>query len=385
MSSTQSTIATGISIKSAFGEDLRRFQLKELTLKKLREELGALYQLHPFSFQVKYTDEDGDLITLSNDTELENLAKNASTGLLKLTVVAKPLLADKQSVKREIRLAKLKEKLAKKQEKGAVKKEEKTPQSEDKQDEQEVSKEERKQEKRAEKEAKKEEKKEKKVMKCARLASLAVVPRYAAVSGNNNGALTPVDFVFKKKDLSKPQGRFVKDVTFPDGSYVAPGTTFIKTWRFRNEGATAWPQGCSLLFLSKQGDNLSSPESVLITETVEAGKEIDVSVTLKAPEQSGRYVSYYRLCAPNKKKFGQRVRLLVQVGGESSSSSEKDEPVVANDEITFANQLAVLAQIGFTDKKKNIRLVKKFKGDLNRVVAKLVLNQNKISKIKHDI
>jgi len=405
MSSTQSNIATGISIKSAFGEDLRKFQLNEFTLKKLRETLGSLYQLHPFSFQVKYIDEEGDLITLSNDNEFQSIA-NTTSGILKLTVVPKPLLADKQAMKRELRLEKLKEKLAKKQEKVA----EKNAQRDGKSDESEVNntneekkidkwaqkeekkaeKEAHKQEKKAEKEAKKEEKREKKVIKCARMASLTIVPKHPLAVGRGDGNTVipqgPMEFVFKKKDLSKPQGRFVRDVTFPDGSYVAPGATFIKTWRFRNEGTTAWPQGSSLLFLSKQGDNLSSPESVPVTETVEPGKEVDISVTLKAPEQSGRYVSYYRLCAPDKKKFGQRVRLLVQVGGDSSSSSsEKDEPVTASDETAFADKLALLAQMGFTNNKKNIRLIKKFNGDLNRVVTKLVQHQTKVSKISHDI
>lgn len=379
MTSTQSFNATGISVKSAYGEDLRKFQLTEVSTKKLRDELGGLYHLNPFSFHLKYTDEEGDLITLSSESELQSLVQQVDR-VLKITVVPKLGLVDKQSIKRELKLEKLKEKLANKTEKVQEKLE-------------------RKHEKRAMKMTglnRLHNPRERHVapnvgtqLSTAPSPSPLPVPSLTPANSSaavNTAAANNAGGKQRKQNSSIARGRFIKDVTYPDGSYLSPGETFTKTWRFRNEGTSSWPFGTRLLFISKRGDNLGSPESVPITSVVDSGKEVDVSVTLKAPEQTGRYVSYYRLCGPDDKKFGQRVRVLIQVGGDSSSSAEeRDEPVVNSDETTFASQLDCLAKMGFNDNKRNIRLLKRFKGDLNAVVTKLVNLQTKKNKIVHNI
>lgn len=33
---------------------------------------------------------------------------------------------------------------------------------------------------------------------------------------------------------------YLHDVTYPDGSEVAPGTEFVKTWRVANTGVEPW-------------------------------------------------------------------------------------------------------------------------------------------------
>ena len=40
--------------------------------------------------------------------------------------------------------------------------------------------------------------------------------------------------------LAPFQASFVRDVNYPDGTYVVPGTSFTKTWRLRNVGTQAW-------------------------------------------------------------------------------------------------------------------------------------------------
>ena len=47
---------------------------------------------------------------------------------------------------------------------------------------------------------------------------------------------------------AKPMCRFVKDVTFPDGTQVQPGSVFLKTWRIRNDGAYTWPDQVALVY-----------------------------------------------------------------------------------------------------------------------------------------
>lgn len=48
---------------------------------------------------------------------------------------------------------------------------------------------------------------------------------------------------------------FEADVDTPDGSVIAAGTPFTKTWRVRNAGTSAWSAGYALAFV---GDNRMS-------------------------------------------------------------------------------------------------------------------------------
>lgn len=87
---------------------------------------------------------------------------------------------------------------------------------------------------------------------------------------------------------------FVEDVTYPDGTDVAPGTTFVKTWRLKNNGTCTWNSSYALVFVS--GDAMSGPASQqLTTGTVAPGQEIDISVTLKAPTTPKTYVGNWIL------------------------------------------------------------------------------------------
>ena len=48
-------------------------------------------------------------------------------------------------------------------------------------------------------------------------------------------------------------------------------------------------------------------------EGLACGEEIEAALELTAPERPGRYVSHWRLLAPNGPKFGHRVWALIQV------------------------------------------------------------------------
>jgi hypothetical protein len=135
----------------------------------------------------------------------------------------------------------------------------------------------------------------------------------------------------KKEKVRKPVARFVKDVTFSENSEVEPGATFIKTWRFRNEGDFAWPSGILVKYIGKGGsDQMGAPETVPVPGIVQPNETVDVSVQLTSPTESGRYTGYWRLYDPTvEKKFGPRfwVQVTVPSGNSSpmvSSSSEDD-------------------------------------------------------------
>jgi hypothetical protein len=95
---------------------------------------------------------------------------------------------------------------------------------------------------------------------------------------------------------------FVKDVTIPDNSNQAPGSTFVKTWRLENAGSCTWTPDYSLIFVS--GDSMGAPASVPLDTTVAPGSTVDVSVTFQAPGSDGSYRSDWKLRNASNLVFG---------------------------------------------------------------------------------
>lgn len=56
--------------------------------------------------------------------------------------------------------------------------------------------------------------------------------------------------------------RFIGHVTIEDDTPLSPGTSFIKTWRFRNESTYQWPANTCLICVSKESDKLGGPDVV---------------------------------------------------------------------------------------------------------------------------
>ncbi len=96
--------------------------------------------------------------------------------------------------------------------------------------------------------------------------------------------------------------QFVADVTYPDGTEVGPGATFVKTWRLKNVGSCAWTTGYTLIF--DHGDRMEAPVDVNLPRTVVPGETVDLSVELTAPGTAGTYKGYFRLRADSGEVFG---------------------------------------------------------------------------------
>lgn len=79
------------------------------------------------------------------------------------------------------------------------------------------------------------------------------------------------------------------------------------------------------MFISKiNGDRLGAPESVSLLKPVPIGEEVDVSVDMFSPSRPGRYVGFWRLCAPDGRKFGQRVWVKIDVLSLTSDEESND-------------------------------------------------------------
>ena len=95
---------------------------------------------------------------------------------------------------------------------------------------------------------------------------------------------------------------FVADVTYPDGSVLARGEAFTKTWRLRNSGSCTWTNAYRLVFVS--GDAMGSSSSISLPSNVNPGNTVDLSVNLIAPGSDGRYRGYWKLQNGTNARFG---------------------------------------------------------------------------------
>jgi len=96
---------------------------------------------------------------------------------------------------------------------------------------------------------------------------------------------------------------FVSDISIPDGTRIAAGGSFNKTWQLRNDGTCTWNSSYKLVFHS--GEQMNGPASQqLTTRSVEPGQTVNVSVNLVAPTTDGSYYSYWILQNDSGLNFG---------------------------------------------------------------------------------
>jgi len=103
---------------------------------------------------------------------------------------------------------------------------------------------------------------------------------------------------------------FLADVTVPDDTEYAPGTSFDKIWRYQNSGDCPWPQGTAYVFIG--GDKMGASNTVLVDE-VPPGGVIEITVTMTAPGVPATYTGYWQMRLPGGELFGDQayVRIVV--------------------------------------------------------------------------
>jgi Ig-like domain from next to BRCA1 gene len=105
---------------------------------------------------------------------------------------------------------------------------------------------------------------------------------------------------------------FVSDVTIPDGTIIAPGAAFTKTWKLQNGGTSTWTTAYSLVFIS--GEQMGTVNSVKLTQSVAPGAQVDVSVNMVAPSKDGTYQGYWKMKNASGSFFNDSVYVLIKVG-----------------------------------------------------------------------
>ena len=102
------------------------------------------------------------------------------------------------------------------------------------------------------------------------------------------------------------------DVNVPDNTIMTPGQDFIKTWKVKNTGSCPWGAGYVLAYAGYE-DNMSG-QFIAMTEVIQPGQDVEVSVQFKAPTQAGTYVSAWSMRNPAGVFFPERVfvKIIVQ-------------------------------------------------------------------------
>ena len=88
---------------------------------------------------------------------------------------------------------------------------------------------------------------------------------------------------------------FVADVTVPDRSEIAAGTTFKKTWRIRNTGTCIWGPDYSLSHYSEERMLAQSPIPLQVTYP---NQTTELSLDLIAPNATGTHRGYFVIKNP---------------------------------------------------------------------------------------
>ncbi len=97
---------------------------------------------------------------------------------------------------------------------------------------------------------------------------------------------------------------FRADLTYKDGSVVAPGQRIYKAWLLKNSGTCHWTEGYRLVYVG--GTALEGSDTAYIPVTP-SGERTVVIVSLIAPAEPGHYRTYWQMVDPSGNPFGEKI------------------------------------------------------------------------------
>lgn len=128
---------------------------------------------------------------------------------------------------------------------------------------------------------------------------------------------------------------FVDDLTIPDGTELAPGQTFTKTWRIKNEGSCTWTEDYQILYFG--GEIMSDKTAYALTDTdIEPGDTLDVAIEMTAPDAEGSYTMWWIMRNADGLNFGVDASggaIYVQIVVSSGASPTATATVKATTEV----------------------------------------------------
>lgn len=96
--------------------------------------------------------------------------------------------------------------------------------------------------------------------------------------------------------------QFVKDVTVPDNSIFAPGSSFTKIWRLKNNGTCTWTTNYRIVFVG--GAQMAGQNLMPLPTSVAPGQTVDIPMNFVAPFIAGDYRSNWQIRNERGEVFG---------------------------------------------------------------------------------
>jgi hypothetical protein len=118
---------------------------------------------------------------------------------------------------------------------------------------------------------------------------------------SNTSTLAPV--------ACTPNSQYVADVTIPDGTPVAAGSAFVKTWQVRNTGTCAWDASFSIAFAGGTPFVIGSAP----IPSAAPGEVVNISLSMSAPGTFGAFTGTWRLRGPDGAFFGTKLTTAIVV------------------------------------------------------------------------
>ncbi len=111
--------------------------------------------------------------------------------------------------------------------------------------------------------------------------------------------------------------------TVPDGSAFDPGKKFTKAWTLMDNGTCNWTTSYKLHFLD--GDQMNGQDTY-VSQDVPVGQQIQVSVTMNAPEAAGTYKGRWQMENAASQPFGSIVWVQIKVGALATNTPSTPAP-----------------------------------------------------------
>ncbi len=130
------------------------------------------------------------------------------------------------------------------------------------------------------------------------------------------------------------RGRFDRDVTIPDGTQLAAGEKFEKTWQVQNAGDCPWGPGFTVQHLT--GDPMGAANILPLRQPGAPGEAYQITLPLIAPAKPGTYRAAWQLHDLNGQPFGPEMYLEIEVTAAKVTSGNSGQLNVLYDFVANA-------------------------------------------------
>jgi len=119
------------------------------------------------------------------------------------------------------------------------------------------------------------------------------------------------------------QLEFVDDLTVPDGTEFFPGEMIIKRWLIENTGSCSWNASYSLQLIS--GLALGAEKAQGLYPARQSTRAV-IEITFNAPDNPGRYNSWWQASDPDGSRFGDPFYMEISVVEEVEEEAVEETP-----------------------------------------------------------